>query len=233
LAPSPDCSTINIHPITHGRLAQLVAQHDHTVKVGGSNPSSPTIFHLSCWTRKVTQVAQRSRQTGNTLAFSKIWITLAGCAITIVAVLAAKKLALATLFVDVVLNAAENCGGETTAGGVASGAGALGCDPGADENSRRGRTGSGTLADGSVSGVGGVAGGSGRSSYDDWQRYREQLKQKSDRGGGPSDGGENKSSTFPTDQNKATVPKSGSADPVKEGLFEQPKPGSGSGEAQV
>ena len=30
---------------SQGRLAQLVAQHDHTVKVGGSNPSSPTSIH--------------------------------------------------------------------------------------------------------------------------------------------------------------------------------------------
>ncbi len=40
--------------IPFGRLAQLVAQHDHTVKVGGSNPSSPKFFN---WSGKLMAMA--------------------------------------------------------------------------------------------------------------------------------------------------------------------------------
>jgi hypothetical protein len=50
--PGCRCSTI---VVCLGRLAQLVAQHDHTVKVGGSSPSSPTIFTVSVPSTWVTE----------------------------------------------------------------------------------------------------------------------------------------------------------------------------------
>lgn len=90
------------------------------------------------------------------------------------AAVAGLKLLITSAGIDAILNVATNCGPESAAGGLGAGAGSLACGD-------SGLAGPGTVADNSISGVGGVAGGNRGPAYDTLTNYRNNLNQRAGR----------------------------------------------------